>query len=415
MRFLPLILLFILCAGSADSQEGAFPLESVTIEGSTIPQAVILEIAGLQLAAPIDKAGIEQACKKLQDSGIFASIAYTYAPGPKNGYALTLNLTDQTALATAVIDVAGADENEAWQWVSAKFRRFDHQAPQADAAQKYLAGELEQHLRSQLHGQHLTVRMETDLKTRKLTLLFQPEVLPKIQEVSFLGNEVVASKELAAALNPILLNSDYTDRKFAAAIEMNLRPVYEERGYCRVKFVRSNPKQTSSGVSLSIAITEGARYQLRQVDVVGESLPVNAMLSAAKFPEGKLANWTQIQAGIWEMEKVVKRMGFFEATASPERSYDDTAHVLDLHIRMAKGPLYHFGEMRITGLRPDLEGRAKRIWKLTTGDPFDYAYPSEFFQALSRAVDLRNFKYNAVARKGAGDHVMDVNLVFELR
>jgi len=39
------------------------------------------------------------------------------------------------------------------------------------------------------------------------------------------------------------------------------------------------------------------------------------------------------------MEKVVKRTGFFEAAASPDRIFDDTAHVLDLKIRIAKGPL----------------------------------------------------------------------------
>jgi outer membrane translocation and assembly module TamA len=116
------------------------------------------------------------------------------------------------------------------------------------------------------------------------------------------------------------------------------------------------------------------------------------------------------------MEKVVKRTGFFEATALPDRSYDDAAHVLDLRIRVNKGPLYHFGEVRITGLSPDLEGRARRLWKPKAGDPYDYGYPNDFFQAFSRTVDFRNFrKYHAAAQKGAGDHVMDLNLIFESR
>src|SRR5437763_830676 len=140
------------------------------------------------------------------------------------------------------------------------------------------------------------------------------------------------------------------------------------------------------------------------------------MSSAAKFPRGRLANWKQIQEGIWEMEKVVKRTGFFEAAASPDRSYDDGAHVLELRIRVEKGPLYHFGEVRITGLSPDLVDRAKRLWKPKAGEPYDYAYPNDFFQAFSRTVDFRNYrKYDAVAHKGTGDHVMDINLVFEPR
>jgi len=82
------------------------------------------------------------------------------------------------------------------------------------------------------------------------------------------------------------------------------------------------------------------------------------MMSAANFTKGRLANWKQIQAGIWELEKAVKRTGFLETAAVPDRSYDDGAHILDLRIRINKGPLYHFGELRITGLSPEMEGKA---------------------------------------------------------
>jgi hypothetical protein len=96
MRVHTILLLFVLCSVPAGSQNAVFPLESVTIEGSAIPRSVILEIAGLRVASPIDKAGIEQACKGLQESGLFASISYRYASGAHNGYALTLILADQT-------------------------------------------------------------------------------------------------------------------------------------------------------------------------------------------------------------------------------------------------------------------------------------------------------------------------------
>ena len=225
-------------------------------------------IAGLTLAKPIDKAGIEQACKRLQDSGIFASISYRYAPGPKRGYAVTLSLADQAPLSAATIDVPGADENEAWQWLSARFQRFDRQVPQVDGAQKYLAGEIARHLESRLRGQHLTTRMEIDLKTRKLTLSFQPEVLPRVQLVAFTGNEAVASSDLSSVLSRIVANAEYTDRRFAAAVELNLRPVYEQRGYYRVQFVPGSPQVTEAGVSVNVAITEGAPYRLGKVELL---------------------------------------------------------------------------------------------------------------------------------------------------
>ncbi len=267
-----------------------------------------------------------------------------------------------------------------------------------------------------MRGQHLTVRMENDLRVRTLTLSFQPETLPPVQSVAFTGNQAVGGIELDSALKKVVANMDYTARKFAAAVDLNLRAVYEEHGLYRVQFKPSAPQWSGSGVALSVAITEGPPYQLGKVEIAGDNLPLDAMASAAKLTVGKLANWKQIQQSIWEMEKVVKRTGFFEATAAPDRSYNDEARILDLRVRIQKGPIYHFGEVRITGLSPDLAQRAQRMWKPKAGDPYDYAYPGEFFQAFSRTVDFRNFrKYDALAQKGTGDHVMDINLVFESR
>jgi hypothetical protein len=80
MRHRTLLFLLVLFANPVPSQNSAFPLESVAVEGSAIPQTVILEIAGLRLGTPIDKAGVEQACAKLQETGVFATISYRYAP-----------------------------------------------------------------------------------------------------------------------------------------------------------------------------------------------------------------------------------------------------------------------------------------------------------------------------------------------
>jgi outer membrane translocation and assembly module TamA len=226
----------------------------------------------------------------------------------------------------------------------------------------------------------------------------------------------VPSTDLANALNGVVLNSEYTRRKFASAVDLNLRPVYEEHGYYRVQFTPGAPEFKDGGVALQVAIQEGAPYTLGKVDLDGADLPADRMMSAAKLPVGALANWKQIQTGIWDMERVVKRTGFFEAVATPDRLYDDPSHVLNLRIRIKKGPLYRFGEIRMTGLTAELEAQARTFWKPKTGDPYDYAYPPEFLQAFSRSADLRNFrKIDTKTRKRESDHVFDIELVFEAR
>jgi outer membrane protein assembly factor BamA len=412
MRPVTLVLLMAVCAGPAASQNAAFPLESVNAEGSSMPQAAILELSGLRIGSQIDKTGIEEACRKLQETGMFTSISYRYAPGPKKGYAVTLALADQPAV-RAAIDVPGVDENEAWTWLASKFPQFNRKVPQSGAAQKYIAQQLGAHLGPALHGQALVVTLESDLKTRAMIASFQPENLPRLSSIAFAGNRAVASADLNAVLNPILAEQGYTDRRFADAIEMNLRPLYEERGLYRVRFAPGASKWTDAGVSVAVEISEGESYKLGKVEIAGEDLPVNTMLAAGKLPAGGLANWKQIQSGIWDMEKVVKRTGFMDATALPERIFRDEERVLDLRISVQKGDLYRYGEIRISGLTPALEQKARQMLRIKSGDPFDYGYPSEFIQTFSRAVDLSDYrKLDATVKDGAGEHVRDVTLVF---
>jgi outer membrane protein assembly factor BamA len=416
MRLLTLLLLVILSQGPVASQNATFPLESVAIEGSSIPKPVILEVAGLRIGAPVNKGAIEQGCQKLNDSGLFSSITYRYRPGSNGGYAVTLALADQEPLVAAVIDVPGVEEAEAWKWMAGKFSRFDRQVPEAGAAQKFLAGQLQAHLAGPLRGQRLTVQMEGDLKTRTLTLSFQPEVLPRIHSIAFTGNRAVPSGELDSVLRKTVTHTGYTSRKFNAAIEMNLRPLYEERGFYRVQFVPGAPQWSDTGVSLAVAITEGDPYQLGHVELAGEDLPHNAMTSAAGFPKGKLANWKEIQNGLWAMESVLKKAGYLEAAAISHRSFDDTARILNLRVQMNKGPLYRFGEVQISGLTPELENRARQTWKPKPGDPYDLNYPHEFVRFFSRTEDLTaSRKGNVMTQKGAGQNVIDILLVFEPR
>jgi hypothetical protein len=78
--------------------------------------------------------------------------------------------------------------------------------------------------------------------------------------------------------------------------------------------------------------------------------------------------------------------------------------------------LYHFGELNITRLTPELAGMARRLWKPKPGDAYDFLYGNDFLQAFSRVTDLHNFsKHDVVVKKGATDHVMDITLAFEVR
>jgi outer membrane protein assembly factor BamA len=105
LRIKALVVVFSagLCA-----QEASLPLESVTVEGTTLSKETILELTGFHVGRPVDKQAIEAGCKKLEESGLFQDISYRSAPGPKRGYAVTVSLADQGKLSDAAIDIPGS-------------------------------------------------------------------------------------------------------------------------------------------------------------------------------------------------------------------------------------------------------------------------------------------------------------------
>lgn len=392
-------------------------LESVSIQGTSLSREFVLEIGGLRIGASIDKAAIEAACAKLRDSGLFSSINYRYAAAPQHGFALTLNVADQGSLSDATIDVPGVDEAAAWAWIAAQYPAFNRKSPGNDAAEQFLARKLEAHLAAQLEGQRLVARIESELMPRRRAIVsFQPENPPPIASLEFTGQHEINAQELAALLAKVVAGQGYIERHFREAVELNLRPAYERRGIYRVRFSSVAMRKTSTGsVTVTTTIEEGPQYTLGEVQFIGEHLPVDAMLQAAQFHKGKIADWSEIQRGIWDSERPVKRTGYMAAKANPERIFHDDTHVLDLRIPFTLGPLYRFGKLTVTGLPPNWEARLRKEWKLQPGDPFDFGYGGEFLNDFVRSESDRPFKRFNVKTASGGPQLMDFELVFEPR
>jgi len=411
-----LLLVAILC--TVQAQSTSFPLESFAVDGTALSKDVVLELSGLHLGSPIDKPAIEAASQRLGESGLFESVNYRYSPGPKHGYVLTLQMVDASSSLNATIDIPGINEEELWKWLASRYPLLDHKLPGSDSAQRFLEGKIEEHAGAALEGHRVVGKLESQLNPgAKATISFQPEPLPRIASMNFTGQKELTSEDLNGLIPKDVREQGYTDRSFRHAVELNLRRAYEEHGMYRVQFPNIAARMESGwSVSVLTSVEEGAKFALGEVQIVGDQLPVDAMLKAAKFRKGDLANWTEIQNSIWELEKPVKRMGYLDASARPQRILQDDQHVLNLRISLNLGPLYHFGQLQIAGLTPTLEAQARKIWSLKPGDPFDYDYPKDFFRAFFSAVDSHQFsKYGVKMQKESGANIIDFGLAFEPR
>ena len=385
------------------------PLESISIVGSKATKDAVLGITQLSIGAPVDQAGIEEACKRLQATGLFRSVEYKYRPGPKNGFAVTLNLQDAGPLITAAIDIPGSDEAALWKWMMSLYPAFDHKVP--GGAEDFLANQIERQASSSLDGQHVVPRQESELATHSSLISFQPERLPQIAWVAFEGNHAISVQNLQAAMARVLPGDGYTERSFRVLVENNIRPAYEDIGMYRVQFPMVQArKDGAAGMGVTLTVSESPVYTLGQVDLAGDNLPSD-LIKAATLPLGKTANWTLIQKGIWAMRSHMVLAGYLDAAAASDRVFDDQNHVLNVKVIFRTGPIYHFGQVTFTGLPPNVDSLARSTWSRTGSDAYDFHYPDLFVHDLAKRADLRQLKFKVESTKKPGATI-DINLVF---
>ena len=406
---------FVFLSGFFFQNIDTAPLEALKLQGTKLSESVVGEVGGLRIGDRINQQSIQEACGRLQASGLFTSIEYKFGPGPKHGYVVTLTLVDQAPRMRAVIDLPDVSEEEAWTWLKSRYPGFDHRIPREGGAEDFLAGELARHYKDKLEGAKVAARMEQSFSGGGGTaMVFQLEVLPQITEIAFSGNKELAAETLSELMRKGLNGAGYTERTFREFLNGTVEQAYEEHGMYRVKFPKVSAKKTGAQtVAVATEVVEGPQFSLGEVRFVGDGLPVDKMLKAGDFQPGKMANWRDIQQGIFRTEVPVKRMGYLGAKAVPKKVLLDDQKRLDLEIPFQMGQLFHFGELRFDGFPPEAQNQARAMWKMAKGDPYDFMYASEFYKDYLKKVRFGDGKFSEKQGPDLGDHVIDLTLTFK--
>jgi len=383
------------------------PLANIAIEGSRYPQPLILQWAGLKPGQQADEAMIAQACGKLQETGLFKAAEYRYSFGPEHtSYSLVLKLTDEPETLHAVIDIPGAAEEVVWEWLRPIVPNEQRMVPGNDAALGFYTRAMEQVLAAHNLRQELATRMGGNIgSAASIRVYFQPKSLPLISSVKFEGARKISSAALEQFIAGMALHTPYSRDRFAQLLDQNIRRLYEEHGYLKVGFTVKPVKLPDGSVAVTTLIDEGRSYQLGRVQVVGGE--------PAEFPTGQVVNWKEIAASIDLMEQAARRGGYLEVHSSTERSLHDESGILDLKIRLEKGPLYVFGEMKLFGLDATAGKLARSLWSLAPGAPMDEKYPAEFLRGLLDQRDFpRGLQSGAQLKRRPDGRTVDVVLTF---
>jgi outer membrane protein assembly factor BamA len=176
----------------------------------------------------------------------------------------------------------------------------------------------------------------------------------------------------------LVVGNRYSEREFRQVLDLNVRPLYEERGNLQVEFPAIRLIPAGADLVLNVQMVEGTVWTLGRIELAGEGLPADDMRKAAALWDVHIANWKLILEGIGRMEKVLKRQGYLGVTSRPVRRFRDDGRTLDLRIEITRGKQFVLGSLLITGLRPQDRERAEKLFRIKPGEPIDQPYLEDY-------------------------------------
>jgi outer membrane protein insertion porin family len=392
------------------------PVMEIHVAGNArLAAAAVIAASGLRKGQMATHVELDAAAQRLADTGLFASVSYRYDPkaaGGVTGYALTLQVSEQPALARVELDIPGLDAERLWQQIKSADGLMDRQMPNNDRASAYYKRVIEGVLRKSNHPEEIVLTNEADLQTHRMAIVCRPAHLPRIAAIRFEGNAAISDRALQSAMARVALGQEYSERDFRRMLELNVRPLYEESGHLTASFPRVSMSAAGDApVTVAAAIDEGPEWRLGKVALTGDALPLADMHEAARFAYGDPANWKQFMAAAGKMAQVLRRDGYIKESWLPVRSFHDATQTVDVTVEIKKGPQFLFGELRIEGLDADTQRRLAALWKLPSGAPMNQPYIDEFVR--SATVIRGKFRvFDADLHVRPGGNVVDVTLKF---
>lgn len=364
------------------------------------------------------EAAMKQAAEHLAESGMFSDVTYNYittGQGTKVKYQvidadgfIPIHADNFVWLSTA--DLIGALEK--------REPLFRGEIPNSGEMYNKLAQDMQAILADMHVNATVKVMPQTPQSGGTITgFLYTVEgVNIPIRSVEFPG----ASSDMSAVLDQIaakiLINENYSQSKMIANSHFDLLPEFQKRGYLKAAF--SGPTFTvkdaaTNGVAVQLPLKEGLQYKLSSVMWSGnKAFAANDLTHALECKPGQPLNAVLLDENLGGITKIYATRGYMEAHAKPEFTFDDAAQTVSAEIDVNEGDQFHMGQVQFVGLSDDAAAGLRKLWKLTSADPFDSSYPNLFLNQASRSFNFSHVQISVNLQAHNDTKTVDVAFHF---
>ncbi len=395
----------------------ALPVAGVRVAGNErLPAAAIVRATGVRQGQAASRENLDAAVRTLFDTGLFPSVNYRYEQVPGSdpaSYTVTFQVLEDRADTDVRIEIAGVDEASIWKDLAYSDPLLTRRMPHNDRAGEFYCRAVERALERTNRHDKIVVASSVDLATRRMETTLVPANPPKVADVRFQGTHAFSAAVLRDAVARIVIDNRYSEREFRQVLDLNVRPMYEERGYLKVEFPAIRLTPATGDLAVDVQVVEGNPWTLGMIALVGDHLPEEAMRKASALWDVHTANWKLILEGVARMEKVLRREGYLGVTSKPVRLFRDDGRTVDLRIEVTKGKQFVLGALSIAGLSDRDRTRAEKLFRIKSGEPLDQPYLEDYVKQCLDFLgnSVKSFDSKLVLR---GDtNLVDLILTFK--
>lgn len=373
-----LLLPFVKHSTAAQNPETA-TLKSIHADNlKHLSQPQIAALAGLSVGASVGKPDLQAAADRLVQTGLFSNVNYSFQ-SREDGLYLTFKLVEAPRIPAYFDNFPWFADSELTDAIRKVLPFYDGTLPEGGATVDQVGAVLTDLVASR--GMPTVVEHQVianPLGEGTVQRYRIADVVLQISKLEFGDATLASSKALQQHLGEIQ-GKAYSRMLVDLFLAEQVKPIYLERGYLRVKLgppeirLTGNPNQKlPDQIPVFVPVTPGAIYNLKSTQWSGNTvLSVFTLTGLLGVKPSAVANGLALENAWEQIREQYAHQGYLDAQVEPLAEFDEQAHTVSYIVTIHEGRTYKMGKLVLTGLSPGAERRLRAAFPNLTGEIFD--------------------------------------------
>lgn len=365
-----------------DPKPGSGRLESIAVSGSAKFRSVQIEpTTGLRPGEQVTRDDIQKGADTLVALGLFSKVQYRFS-STATGVRVEYEVADAPSVPVLFDNFPWFTDDEMIAAIKTSVHLFDGTVPDHGSILDDVCAALGRQLVTRGVSANVTHELVTLPTTGRQVVRFRAEgTAVNVQSVQFSDALAGSDRGLQERV------ADLVGKPFSrSAVELfefeQVRPVYFERGFLRVKFGEPSESVEAGKVVVHAPIEPGPAFNWSGVTWSGNTaIPSSELARLVDLSAGMNADGMKIQSTWENARKAYEHLGYLDVVLDPEPHFDDAAKRVSYEVKISEGPQYHMGNLVLTGLSMEGERRIRSGWRIPPGAVFDDAAYEEFLES----------------------------------